>query len=209
MSGFRHIEWGVACQAMDGQSESGDRHLVSFFEEGALVAVVDGLGHGREAAESAEAAIKTLGCHPDEPLASLINRCHRDLLHMRGVAMTMVSFQGLGKEEQKKTKMEWLAVGNVEGLLIHANQNTGPRTEWILLNAGTVGYKLPILRTTSVSIAPGDLLILATDGIKGNFPEEISQNSPPQQLASQILARYRNPMDDALVLVIRYLEQMN
>ncbi|MBI1823828.1 MAG: SpoIIE family protein phosphatase [Nitrospirae bacterium] len=207
MSGFRHIDWGVAFKAMDGQCESGDRHLVSLFDEGALAAVVDGLGHGREAAESAEAAVKTLGNHPDEPLASLINRCHRNLLRMRGVAMTMVSFQGLGKQEQKRTKIEWLAVGNVEGLLIHTNQNANPRTEWILLNAGTVGYKLPILRTTSVSISPGDQLILATDGIKDTFAEELPQNIPPQQLASQILARHRNPMDDALVLIIRYMEQ--
>jgi len=35
---------------MPGQAVSGDMHLVRPFEDGVLVALVDGLGHGEEAA---------------------------------------------------------------------------------------------------------------------------------------------------------------
>src|SRR5438093_709986 len=44
------IEWGIVSQAFPGETECGDRHLVAGFPNGALVAVIDGLGHGEEAA---------------------------------------------------------------------------------------------------------------------------------------------------------------
>ena len=47
------IEWAVATQPLPGPSVSGDLHLVEPFAHGALVAVVDGLGHGDEATAAA------------------------------------------------------------------------------------------------------------------------------------------------------------
>jgi serine phosphatase RsbU (regulator of sigma subunit) len=35
----------------------------------------------------------------------------------------------------------------------------------VLLRSGVVGYQLPTLRASTLPIAPGDLLIFATDGI--------------------------------------------
>ena len=61
------IAWGMAQAVLAGQTVSGDRHLVSPCRDGLLVAVVDGLGHGEEAAKAAEIAVSTLGS--------------RDLLH--------------------------------------------------------------------------------------------------------------------------------
>jgi len=52
----RLIEWGVATLALPGETQSGDRHLVKPVGSTVLVAVVDGLGHGAEAATAAQAA---------------------------------------------------------------------------------------------------------------------------------------------------------
>jgi hypothetical protein len=49
------------------------------------------------------------------------------------------------------------------------------------------------------------VLILATDGIRSGFAEDVSLSDPPQRIAEQILARRATGMDDALVLVARYL----
>jgi len=54
------LDWGVAQVTLQGQTESGDSYLVSTFPNGMLVAVVDGLGHGGEAAAAAKAAIVTV-----------------------------------------------------------------------------------------------------------------------------------------------------
>src|SRR5438552_424629 len=53
-------------------------------------------------------------------------------------------------------------------------------------------------------VARGDLLIFATDGIRGGFTEGLPTDATPQQLADEILARYGKGTDDALVLVARY-----
>src|SRR5256885_9190382 len=60
------IEWGVASLALPGEAESGDRHLVKPVGTGVLVAVVDGLGHGAEAAAAAQAAVAALERHATE-----------------------------------------------------------------------------------------------------------------------------------------------
>ncbi len=54
------IEWGVAAQPLEGEAESGDLHVVQRFPKGVLVAAVDGLGHGPEAAAAARSAVATL-----------------------------------------------------------------------------------------------------------------------------------------------------
>src|SRR5216684_973838 len=55
------IEWGVATLALPGEAQSGDRHLVKPVGSSVLVAVVDGLGHGAEAATAAQGGAVALG----------------------------------------------------------------------------------------------------------------------------------------------------
>ena len=43
------IQWGVAHAALAGEPKCGDSHLVKLFAGGALIAVLDGIGHGEEA----------------------------------------------------------------------------------------------------------------------------------------------------------------
>ncbi len=81
------LEWGVATLTLAGQSESGDLHLVREVGGGVLVAVVDGLGHGEEAALAARLAVTTLDRFAGEPVGSLVQRCHEALLGTRGVVM--------------------------------------------------------------------------------------------------------------------------
>src|SRR5437867_365164 len=47
------VHWAVATLALEGERESGDLHLVQPVTDGVLIAVVDGLGHGEEAAAAA------------------------------------------------------------------------------------------------------------------------------------------------------------
>ena len=50
------IDFGVAVRPAEGQVASADLHLVKSFDHGALLAVVDGVGHGGEAIAAADAA---------------------------------------------------------------------------------------------------------------------------------------------------------
>ena len=86
------LHWGVATLALAGQRESGDLHLVKPVDGGALVAVVDGLGHGEEAAFAAKTAVGALERYGHEPPLSVLQRCHEALIGTRGVVLSLASF---------------------------------------------------------------------------------------------------------------------
>src|SRR6266566_8499309 len=92
VSAPRLIEWGVATQALPGEAQSGDRHLVKPVGSTVLVAVVDGLGHGAEAGTAAQAAVAALERHATESPMPLFERCHRALHGTRGVVMSVALF---------------------------------------------------------------------------------------------------------------------
>jgi negative regulator of sigma-B (phosphoserine phosphatase) len=191
------IEWGVAERAIPGERESGDLHVVEPFPDGVLVAVIDALGHGPEAAAAARVACATLQQHPSEPIAALAQRCHEQLRSTRGVVMTLVSI------DAQSEALTWLGIGNVEGCLVRAGTSAERRREAVLHRGGVVGFSLPAPRPATLPLAAGDLLILATDGIASGFVAGAHRGTP-QQIANDILARYGKTTDDALVLVARY-----
>jgi hypothetical protein len=101
--------------------------------------------------------------------------------------------------------MTWLGVGNVEGILFRADTTTAGARESLLLRGGVVGYQMPPLRPATLSIRPGDTLMLATDGIRGSFCDVSPLNRDPQVVADNILDKYGKKTDDALVVVVRCL----
>jgi negative regulator of sigma-B (phosphoserine phosphatase) len=194
------LEWGVAQIAIEGEKVCGDRHLVSPFQDGLLVAVMDGLGHGAEAAAAAQLAGATLEAHASEPAIRLLAQCHEALRHTRGVALSLASFHtAFGT-------VTWVGVGNVEGVILRAEKQAAPPQENVMLFPGVVGHQLPHLRAVVTPVNPGDLLIFFTDGIRRDFLSEppIPGHSP-QRIADRICAKYSKGTDDALVLVARYV----
>ena len=192
------IEWAVAELAQPGQSESGDRHLVLSTMDGGLVAVVDGLGHGAEAASAAKVAVRALERGADRPIVQLLRDCHQSLIGTRGAAMSVAAFSFADET------MTWLGVGNVEGRILSSPVSGGPRPEALLVRGGVVGAQLPPLVSKVIPIRRGDMLIVATDGIRSEFLDAPLPYQEPQTLADHVLARWGMQTDDALVLVVRY-----
>ncbi len=81
------------------QAVCGDLPLVQPFPNGALVAVVDGVGHGAEAAAAAHLAVATLRAHAQESILPLLRRCHETLRETRGVVLTLASFNAAGRDD--------------------------------------------------------------------------------------------------------------
>jgi negative regulator of sigma-B (phosphoserine phosphatase) len=191
------VEYGVARLILPGQSESGDRHLVCCSQHGILFAVIDGIGHGKEAANAAKAAISVLESHVDEPIISLVERCHEKLRLTRGVVLSLAFVDTL------HGMMTWLGVGNVQGVLMRAGARKGTRQELLLLRAGVAGSQLPPLQAAVLPVLRGDTLIFATDGVRREFAEGLLGLENPKRAADRILELYQSGNDDALVLVAR------
>ena len=191
------VEYGVAKFILPGQGESGDQHLVRCGGDGILIAAIDGIGHGKEAASAAEAAISILKTSPEEPVISLVERCHEGLRSTRGVVLSLASI------DPEHGLMTWLGVGNVQGVLMRAGAQKGSVQEVLLLRGGVVGSQLPALQAAVLPIARGDTLVFVTDGIRGEFVEGLSAMESPQRSAEKILKQHSRGNDDALVLVVR------
>ena len=191
------IEWGWAGRGLE--LESGDAHVVTPFPGGALVALVDGLGHGPEAAAAANAAVSVLSANAGDLLVPLVLRCHDALRKTRGAVMSVAAFRTVD------SSMTWIGVGNVDGVLLRVRPDAQQANEAINVRGGVVGYQLPTLREETLAVSPGDTLVMTTDGIRGGFSGDISIEHHPQEIAESIMVRLAKGTDDAHVVVARYL----
>jgi hypothetical protein len=99
--------------------------------------------------------------------------------------------------------MNWLGIGNVEGLLLRSDR--AMKCEALITRGGVVGYQLPPLREVAVPVVGGDTLIFVTDGIGSGFAADVPLNRSPQVIADDILRKWGKNTDDALVFVARYV----
>lgn len=193
------LRWAVASRPSPGEESSGDMSVVAPLPDGALVGVIDGLGHGVQAAKAAEEASATVrGCAGDT-LEAIISRCHEALKGTRGAVMTLAQFNRTAET------LTWTGVGNIEGRLWPAVPGPALLRQSPPLRGGVVGHSLPRLSSTVLHLSRGDLMILSTDGISNDFHDEFRLEGTVQQIADNILEEYWTAHDDALVLVARYL----
>ena len=195
------IAWGVSSRAFGAAAETGDLHVVVPCAQTVLVAAIDGLGHGHEAALAARAAASVLERYGDEPLVELMRRCHEELRRTRGAVLSMASF------DLRASTMTWLGIGNVEGVLFRADGSPGRRRDLLILRGGVVGYQIPPLRPAELHVEGGDILVFATDGVCASFGACAPVGLDIQEIADAILARHGKATDDAMVVVVRYLGQ--
>lgn len=198
------LEWGAARWARRGQRMCGDHHVVAVAGDTVLVAAVDGLGHGPEARRASMAALAIVRTYANEELPRLMTRCHEALADTRGAVMSLARFRSVPRT------LAWLGVGNVSGWLQRSRAGVempDPQTVVPLIaRAGVVGVgKLPTLQPTVVALDERDTLVVATDGVTGDYSRAIRRALSPRSLARRVLNEFGTHDDDALVLVARFL----
>lgn len=195
------LEWAVASRPLPGERVCGDRAIaVAVNGTGALIGVLDGLGHGDDAATAALCGVEVLQEARAEPLDVLVRHCHRALSRTRGAAMTVARID-FGATDT----LRWIGIGNVSANLVAKHPGGVEVRSSARLTGGIVGYQLPeAITPQEVPIRPGDLLVIATDGIAEGHLDHIDFAAPSTAIAEQILSRYSKQTDDALVLAARH-----
>ena len=110
--------------------------------------------------------------------------------------MTVARFESNGRT------LDWLGTGNIKTVLLRRSAH-GFTCMDLLTYSGVVGAQLPKHPASTLQAMPGDVLILATDGVDRKFIDSLRYDEAPQTQAERLLAAYRSPTDDALVLVAR------
>ncbi len=193
-------EWDYAACMAPGQTESGDRHVVRSLDDGVLIAAIDGLGHGPEAARaSAEASSALAGAEAGDSLIHMMRSCHAALHGTRGATVSLARF------DPDHARLAWLAVGNIHGQLVRRTPGRGRNDENLLLLPGVVGEQLPRLRESELPMARGDVLVLMTDGVRPHAAERLDTRRTASETARAVLQEGAHGHDDALVVAARYM----
>lgn len=191
------VEWSWAGRPFPGESVSGDLAVRVSLDGLDVVAVIDGLGHGPEAAAAADRARATVEASAAQPLTEVLARSHAALVRTRGVAMTLAAIRAGGE-------MRWVGVGNVEAHVLRSDGGRTRRVASAVVYGGTLGYRLPAVRLSSVQLEPGDMVVMTTDGVAPDFTGDVPAAARLADVVAAILDRHARPHDDALAAVARY-----
>jgi phosphoserine phosphatase RsbX len=190
----------TAAMTKEGEDISGDLACIGHSDAGVLVGVVDGLGHGVDAGDAAQRASVVL----EDPATGVrvidaLNRCHSALRGTRGAVIAVAAFP------EDAGDMEWLAVGNIEGVLVRGRFGP-PGREMIVQRPGIVGHHMPALRSATLPVRAGDTLVFATDGVRREVAQAVSRRGPRglEGGAAGLLEEFATGNDDALLLTARY-----
>jgi negative regulator of sigma-B (phosphoserine phosphatase) len=193
------LTWGAAARTCPGETASGDLAVVRQVPGGTLVAALDGTGHGEEAARAAGAARAVLERLGGAELSSVVDGCHEALRSTRGAALSVAFISTATRT------VSWVGVGNVLGLLASGDALFPRRVRWLGTPGGVAGHALPRTRPGRLEVRHGDVLILATDGVRAAFADRLELAGRPRDIAERILSRHWTGTDDAVALVVRFL----
>lgn len=197
------LKWSMASLTKAGEQKCGDTYLVKRYRDKALLAAIDGLGHGESAFRASQKAKYLLDTFSNESIINLVHHCHKELKNTRGVVMNLALI-----DSWEKT-LTWLGVGNVSGILLSMNERGDCDTESVISKHGIVGYNMPSLQASIVPIADGDILIFTTDGVQEYYQEKINTENSTEEIVEFIANNYFKHTDDALILAARFTGEEN
>jgi anti-sigma regulatory factor (Ser/Thr protein kinase) len=182
-----------------GEVISGDDATCFQSESGLLAAVCDGLGHGPEAREASNAAVESISRHRDQDLRELVLAVNKEIAGTRGCTLTVVRFNAGSR------MLQCLSAGDIRAQLYHVRD-----AHFFTPSPLVVGDRqLPArrLHVEEVSVAPGSVLAMFTDGLQSrtNVKGDLDLlRRPAVTIAQQLIERHARLTDDALAFVARF-----
>jgi len=197
-STFGDLTWARGSRPCQGEHVAGDGAFVKTTSRGELIVVVDGAGHGRQAALACTRALDIAARNAEQDLATLFAEVHAGLRDTVGAAMTAAHI------DARANVLDWAGVGNVEAVVWRADHSSPDAA--LVVRAGTLGKAFPPLHTYQVSMGPDDCVLLWTDGIRASSIDEggPSRRADPVDVVRHVLGAGARDNDDALVLAARY-----
>ncbi len=177
-----------------GERASGDIAVVIERADYVLLAVVDALGHGYEASRVAYSIGRLLTRMALVDPAEILTAMHDELRGSIGAAAGVAVFYPDSGE------LRFCCVGNVTARMF------GSRESRFAGNPGLLGDTLRSQAAQCITLQPGDVFLLYSDGIRDRF--ELSdypqlQYQGAETVARSLLERFGKSHDDASCVVLR------
>ncbi|MFB3889671.1 MAG: SpoIIE family protein phosphatase [Candidatus Bathyarchaeia archaeon] len=183
---------GVATRPAAGIRVNGDAFLIKEWSDHVLVALIDGLGHGEEAAKASGAAREYVNENFALDIKLTLMGLHEQLSKTRGAAV------GLARIDQAEHRFTFCGVGNIE-IRVKSNPPIHPTSF-----EGIVGMNKISPRKLEYQYSSIKAIVIHSDGISGRF--DLSDYSPyvtdPRETAEAILSDWWSGRDDATIIVL-------
>lgn len=176
-----------------GLTICGDSFVIEERDGIILTAVIDGLGHGYDSWVAASAAAEVIRANPEMSVDGLLRKCHQELRVTRGAAVGVLKVESSGRGE-------FCGVGNIE---VQALNGSSPS---VFCLAGIVGHNLRTSKVMPVTMKPGDIYCLMSDGVstRGNLKSALPGD--PESVARRIVEQWGRAHDDATAVILGYGE---
>jgi len=191
-----HFDWDFVIRPMAGEHVSGDAALVVEHPDGAFVAVVDGLGHGSNAAFVARQAREFLVTAASPDVVAVLRGLHE---YLRGSIGAVAAVAFITAESGD---VRYAGIGNITGRLFGSSQTR------FMSQPGIVGQRARTVQEQLGRVCAGDVLVMHTDGVSERFeladhPRLIGNAAADS--ARTIVRRFWKDHDDAACVVVNVL----
>lgn len=181
--------------ALAGELVCGDAWAVAFDGNAASVLVADGLGHGPDAAEAAQAALDVFAADPRGAPRKLLSAMHARLRSTRGAAVTLLQL------DADASSIRSSGAGNVGARIV-----SGDSDKTVITQHGTVGLQMRTPDELALDWPPHALLVVHSDGLESRWsPQRLMPllRRDPMLAAALLLRDHSRGRDDATVVVVR------
>lgn len=189
------FDLGAICVPKPGEILSGDAWLAQPQPDGLQVMVVDGLGHGPLAADTAQAAIAVFTHQPNLAPAQLVEACHAAMHNTRGAALAVARL------DLRQAQVIFAGIGNIVAGIWSPS---GLRS--LLSHNGIVGHQMHRVQEYNYPWPVDGLLMMHSDGLStqvklGTYPGLTHRH--PSLIAGILYRDFRRERDDASVVIVR------
>ncbi|MED5619936.1 ATP-binding protein [Ideonella sp. BN130291] len=189
------FEVGAVCLPAPGETVSGDGWALATDGDRAGVVVVDGLGHGPQAAEASDAALAVFrGANGRSP-SDTLTLAHGAMRSTRGAAMAMARL------DASAGTLVFSGAGNIAGRII---SGVGDRS--LMSQHGTVGLQIRRLQDMHYAWPAAAALVLHSDGLVTRWDVSSAPGllqCHPLAIAGWLVRHHVRGRDDATVVVVR------
>ncbi len=189
------IRVGVVSEPIRGEEVCGDGWYVRNSENGALLMVVDGLGHGILASEAAREAEGAIASSKAASLTEILTDVHDALKKTRGAALA------LAKIDIEKGLLTFAGVGNIGAAIVAKGSGRG-----LASHNGTVGHQMQRVQEFTYPWNPDSILVMHSDGLVSRWDLERYPgvwNKPASVIAALLHRDFNRGRDDVTVLVAK------
>ncbi|GAB4438738.1 MAG: anti-sigma regulatory factor [bacterium] len=152
------LDFGIISFPKAGEDANGDNYSIRHYADKTVIFLIDGLGHGLNASESAIEAVKVFDNYYTEQPQRLMERISKAIYHTRGGAgvITLIN-------KTEKT-INFVGIGNISAFIIE----NGVRKTMVSQN-GIIGEDVARIREYTYTFSDDAIIILHSDGITAKW----------------------------------------